>query len=191
MCFALRRNAYAIRLQLGLLRLRVSFPSYAGICAHVWSGLHKLILSLGSCRTPSLPPALFGERMLFYSHTECSEGLGHGRLPEFMDGPFFELRFVLVAEGLGSLSDAWPSRLPDGRFQSCLTRACLAADFLRFFLRLLTCGTPSYLVAPGTPEICTGAVSGVPSICTTVHSGRVVLHRQGEDCSHLFHLFPN
>ena len=56
--------------------------------------------------------ALFGERMLFYSHTECSEGLGHGRLPEFMDGPFFELRFVLVAEGLGSLSDAWPSTLP-------------------------------------------------------------------------------
>ena len=42
--------------------------------------------------------ALFGAKLLFYSHSDCLSCLNGGRVPEFMDGPFAELRFVLVSE---------------------------------------------------------------------------------------------
>ena len=134
--------------------------------------------------------ALFDDKLLFYSHSDCLLCLNGGRVPEFMDGPFAELRFVLVSEGLGSLANAWPRALAEGRFQSSLTGACLAADLLRF-LRLQSLGISFFLVAPGQSEVCTGAVSGLYWICNTVHRDRAILHRLGEDCSHLFHLFPN
>ena len=133
--------------------------------------------------------SLYGTKLLFFPHEDTLDRLAAGLLPEYMEGPFEELRFVLTDEGLGQLSGVCPQSLPCARFQTCLNKASLAGDLLRFFLRLLARGVPAYLLTSGSSDMCRGAVTGLREVSSTQFGSQLIVHKRADDCSDLFHLF--
>ena len=152
---------------------------------------HDLVVVAGPSAWEKRAFATYGVKLLFFSHEDCLKRLAEGLLPEYMEGPFEELRFVLIDEGLGCLSEDSPRSLPCVRFQTCLNKACLAGDLLRFFLRLLARGIPTHFITTGLSDTCRGAVLGLKAVHTTTHGGWVIAHRREADCSDVFHHFPN
>ena len=132
--------------------------------------------------------SLYGTKLLFFPHEDTLDRLAAGLLPEYMEGPFEELRFVLTDEGLGQLSGVCPQSLPSAHFQTCLNKASLAGDLLRFFLRLLARGVPAYLLTSGSSDMCRGAVTGLREVSSTQFGSQLIVHKRADDCSDLFHL---
>ena len=134
--------------------------------------------------------ATFWKSALLFSHEECLEGLREGHLPSFFDGPFQDVCFILVACGLPSRADRWPSHLNEQRFQSALTAACFQGDLLRFFIRLSGLGVPSAFVA-ATCGIGLQAVSSMPQVRTGHGHDCRVISCQRDLEGLVFHHFLN
>ena len=133
--------------------------------------------------------SLYGTKLLFFPHEDTIDRLAAGLPPEYMEGPFEELRFVLTDEGLGQLSGVCPRSLPPSRFQTCLNKASLAGDLLRLFLRLLAHGVPAYLLTSGPSDLCRSAVTGLHEVSSTQLDSQLFVHMRAGDCPDLFHLF--